>query len=76
MTGFSRRRFVQGVGVAGLGLVGGGALQFSAAPPAAKVHRIGYLTGGPPNASNEVLVSALLLSPLRSLALAGALRLR
>src|SRR5262245_18993377 len=39
----TRRRFVQGVGVAGLGLLAGcGRLPWQAQPPA-KVYRIGYL---------------------------------
>jgi putative tryptophan/tyrosine transport system substrate-binding protein len=42
----SRRRFVQGAGVAGLGLLAGcGRLSGSAQPPA-RVPRIGYLAGG------------------------------
>src|SRR5262249_37802221 len=44
----TRRQFVQGVGVAGLGLVAGcGRLPFHSQQPA-KVHRIGYLSGPAP----------------------------
>jgi putative ABC transport system substrate-binding protein len=49
----NRRRFVQGVGVAGLGLLAGcGRLPGQAQETAAqKVHRIGYLSGSVPDAS-------------------------
>jgi hypothetical protein len=46
----TRRQFLQGGSVAGLALVGGCAsLPWQVAPPAAKVHRIASLSGGPPN---------------------------
>src|SRR5262245_4266147 len=48
MSVLSRRRFVQGVGVAGLGLVAGcGRLPWQT-QPASKVHRIGWLLLPPP----------------------------
>ena len=47
--GISRRAFVQGAGVTGLGLLAGCGLPASVRPREAKVHRIAYLTGAPPN---------------------------
>ena len=42
---FSRRRFVQGAGVAGLGLMAGcGRWPGQAPPPATTIHRVGYLS--------------------------------
>ena len=49
----SRRQVVQGAGVAGLGLLAGCGLPFSAPPPAAKVHRIAYLAGSSPRSTSE-----------------------
>ncbi len=40
----SRRRFVQGAGVAGLGLLAGCGMAAPGTPVSAKVHRIGYIT--------------------------------
>jgi putative tryptophan/tyrosine transport system substrate-binding protein len=54
----SRRRFVQGVGVTGLGLLAGCGLPFAATPPVAKTHRIAYLSTGPLNPENEFRVAA------------------
>src|SRR5262249_32188975 len=53
MDHWSRRQFVQGVGVAGLGLVAGcGRLPGQAQEPAAqRVHRIGYLSASAPDSS-------------------------
>jgi putative ABC transport system substrate-binding protein len=50
----TRRQFV---GAVGLGLVAGCGLP-GAAPPAAKIRRIGYLSAFPPSAANEARVSA------------------
>jgi putative tryptophan/tyrosine transport system substrate-binding protein len=47
----TRRRFMQGAGLAGLGLLAGCGLPGSAPPPAS-VRRIGSLTGLPPGALN------------------------
>jgi putative tryptophan/tyrosine transport system substrate-binding protein len=55
----SRRRFVQGAGLAGLGLLAGcGRLPFAAPPPTPKVHRIADLLGGPPTAASAAQGSA------------------
>ena len=53
MDRWSRRQFMQGVGIAGLGLVAGcGRLPGPAREPAAqRVHRIGYLSTSAPDAS-------------------------
>jgi putative tryptophan/tyrosine transport system substrate-binding protein len=51
----TRRQLVQGAGVAGLGLLAGcGRWPGQAAPPP-KVQRIGFLTGGAPNATSELM---------------------
>jgi putative ABC transport system substrate-binding protein len=52
-----RRRFVQRAGVAGLGLMAGCGLPFSATQPI-KTHRIAYLSAGPLNPENEFRVAA------------------
>jgi putative tryptophan/tyrosine transport system substrate-binding protein len=54
----SRRQFMQGASVAGLGLLAGCAVPFVAPPPAAKVHRLAYLSAGPLNPENEFRVAA------------------
>ena len=54
----SRRAFVQGMGVAGLGLLAGCALPSAASPPGVRVHRIAYLRGAPPNAVTEPNIAA------------------
>jgi putative tryptophan/tyrosine transport system substrate-binding protein len=54
----SRRRFVQGAGVAGLGLLAGCGLPSSAPPAAARVYRIGFLKGGPVDAEDVLLIAA------------------
>src|SRR4051812_26086096 len=53
MDRWSRRQFVQGVGVAGLGLVAGCGLPFSR-PQRPKVYRIGFLSGTFSASSAEV----------------------
>jgi putative ABC transport system substrate-binding protein len=58
VTTLSRRRFVQGAGVAGLGLVAACGLPFSAPPRTAKVHRIGVLMSLPPDTLNPGLMAA------------------
>jgi putative ABC transport system substrate-binding protein len=58
MTPLSRRSFVHGAGVAGLGLLAGCGLPFSATPQAAKVHQITYLSAGPLNLENEFRIAA------------------
>jgi putative tryptophan/tyrosine transport system substrate-binding protein len=59
MTRFGRRRFVQGAGVAGLGLLAGcGQWPVAAAPPVAKVHRIGTLMGLPSHLLNQEMMAA------------------
>jgi putative ABC transport system substrate-binding protein len=55
----TRRQFVQGVGAAGLALVGGCALPFAAPPPPVRVHRIAYLTSSAANAEGSGLMAAL-----------------
>ena len=47
MTSYTRRHFVQGVGVVGLGLLAGCGLP-GQAPPLPKVHRLGYLSNNNP----------------------------
>ena len=59
MDRWSRRQFVQGVGVAGLGLLAGCGRLPGQAPPAAKVARIGFLSGGAP------VDAAMYLDPFR-----------
>ena len=54
----ARRRFLQGVGAVGFGLLAGCAAPFSAPPPAAKVHRIAYLSASPPNPASAVQMAA------------------
>jgi putative tryptophan/tyrosine transport system substrate-binding protein len=59
VTPVSRRTFVQGAGAAGLGLLAAcGRLLGQAPAPAAKVHRIAYLSAGPLNPANEFRVAA------------------
>jgi putative tryptophan/tyrosine transport system substrate-binding protein len=54
----SRRWVVQGAGAVGLGLLAGCGLPFAAPPPAAKVHRIAFLSANPPSATNDARLSA------------------
>ena len=61
----SRRQFVQGMGVAGFGLLGGCGRLPGQAQQAAKVHRIGYLSPG--FFSDEDLGSSLLAAFQQSL---------
>jgi putative ABC transport system substrate-binding protein len=49
----SRRRFLRGAGLTGLGLLAGCGLPVAAPPPAARVHRIAYLLGGQTSGENE-----------------------
>src|SRR4051812_48390119 len=53
----SRRRFVQGAGVAGLGLLVGCAVP-SAPSPTPTLHRIAHLSANPPSAANDARVAA------------------
>jgi putative ABC transport system substrate-binding protein len=53
----SRRQFVQGVGVAGLGLLAGCGRLPGQAPPPAQVHRIAYLTNTSPGTNPELMVA-------------------
>src|SRR4051812_10528267 len=57
MARVSRRQFVGGAGVAGLGLLAGCARSLFQQPPstAVKVHRLGFLHGGNPAAAAPVL---------------------
>src|SRR4051812_17868698 len=51
-----RRQFVQGAGVVGLSLLAGcGPLPIQQSPPQAKVHRIGFLSGGAPSSAVSYL---------------------
>ena len=54
----SRRRFVQGVGVTGLGLLAGCERLPGQAPPVPKVRRVAYQSGAPPNARTEANIAA------------------
>jgi len=58
MDHWSRRQFVQGVGLAGLGLLAGcGRLPGQAqAPTAGKIYRLGFLNGTNPAATAQILV--------------------
>src|SRR3954447_23258986 len=49
MSGLSRRRFVQGTGVAGLGLLAGCGRLPGQAPAPVKVARIGFIATGAPD---------------------------
>jgi putative ABC transport system substrate-binding protein len=56
MRGLSRRQFVAGTGAASLGLLAGcGRLPWHSQPPAAKVHRLGFLSGSTPAGSARYL---------------------
>jgi putative ABC transport system substrate-binding protein len=54
----SRRAFVQGMGVAGLGLLAGCERLPGQAPPVPKVRRVAYQSGAPPNARAEANIAA------------------
>jgi putative tryptophan/tyrosine transport system substrate-binding protein len=54
---YTRRRFIQGAGVAGLGLLAGCGRPVSA-PPTGKIHRIADLLGGPPTTASAAQVAA------------------
>ena len=59
MDHWSRRQVVQGGCLAGLGLLAGcGRLPFAVAPPATRVHRIGFLSANPPSGVNTARVLA------------------
>src|SRR5262249_49926627 len=65
MDRWSRRQFVQGVGVAGLALLGGCGRLPGQAPPPLKVHRLGYLSNN--TAASDAAVVVAFRTGLRDL---------